>query len=115
MLSLSSVSAIESPFWCSSIGEETLVGDVTVMVDADGADVVFAEEDFGTGGAAVVDDLLGPLLVVCDEWMVDFVDEAEDFMDLSEDAVFEDFVDLEEEPLAPLALFFLSTKFSCLD
>lgn len=67
MLSLSSVSAIESPFWCSSIGEETLVGDVTVMVDVDGADVFVEEEDFGIGGVPVVDDFLGPLLVVCDE------------------------------------------------
>lgn len=47
--------------------------------------------------------------------MVDFVDEADDLMDLSEDAVLDDFVDLEEEPLTLLALFFLSTKASCLD
>lgn len=64
MLSLSSVSAIESPLLCSSIGEETLVGDVTVMVDV-GVGVDVLELAFsGMGGA--VEDLLGPL-VVCDE------------------------------------------------
>lgn len=115
MLSLSSVSAIESPLLCSLIGEETLVGDVTVMVDV-GVGVDVLEPAFsGMGGA--VEDLLGLLLVVCDEWMVDFVDfvdEADDLIDLSEDAVFEDFVDLEEEPLTLLGLFFLSTNCSCL-
>lgn len=42
------------------------------------------------------------------------MDEADDLIDLSEDAVFEDFVDLEEEPLTLLGLFFLSTNCSCL-